>query len=129
MYPRDIFIQLLNSDQSKLSSYLGSDWWWSYALIKDHQIRNLDVTFRKTQHDGGWRHFNEERIGGSRFKPYVNFLLIKPKFLYNHFIVERCRFNIISDKWIVILFFKTIFVMFKEYFMAFLKSYKLFVKR
>jgi glycosyltransferase involved in cell wall biosynthesis len=129
IYPRKIFIDILNSKNGKLSSYLGSDWWWCYSVVKNYQIKNVDVTFRKTQHQGGWRHSKNSLTSTGRSFRYFLFISQRPKFIYNHFFLQKHRFGIIGDRWIIIFLLKTSTTMLKEYFSGLLKLYKLLVRR
>lgn len=129
IYPREIFIVVLNSKSGKLSSYLGSDWWWSYSVVRNFQIRNVDVTFRKTHHLGGWRHANKSFITNGKRLQYFTLISQKPKFIFNHFFRQKHRFSILSDKWILIFLLKTYKAMFKEYLSGIFKIYRVIVSR
>ena len=38
LYTKDLFEDLINNKFSRWNSYLGSDWWWAYAVLKKTKI-------------------------------------------------------------------------------------------
>ena len=110
-YPREVFESTLRNPVSRLSTYLGSDWWWSYHVIKNYNLKNCKITYRKTNHKSGWRHGHSELKSGQK-----KLIRIFPKwiFFYNHFIKNRKRYTLRDDPWIYFFMTRTIIDMFIE---------------
>ena len=115
-YPREVFEDIFSNPKSKLSEYLGSDWWWSYFVVKNYNVEICNVTYRKTHHEDGWRHGNVVKSSKMSLRNRIaSILLSKFRFLNDHFIKNRKRFNLLSDPWVSYFFIKTIFSIFAHY--------------
>jgi glycosyltransferase involved in cell wall biosynthesis len=100
LYNRRQFESTLTSSQGRLTNYLGSDWWWVYSVVSATPIFNCpEITYRKTHHEAGWRHSNNRVLNKKKIliKKYTDSVFRLPKFIYNHFFLQRYRFSIIDD--------------------------------
>jgi glycosyltransferase involved in cell wall biosynthesis len=99
-YNRRQFESTLTSSQGRLTNYLGSDWWWVYSVVSATPILNCpEITYRKTHHEAGWRHSNRKVMKRREIliQKYKDAVFRLPKFIYNHFYLQRYRFSIIED--------------------------------
>jgi len=100
LYNRRQFESTLNSSQGRLTNYLGSDWWWVYSVVSATPILNCpEISYRKTHHEAGWRHTNYRVLNKKEIliQKYTDTVFRLPKFIYNHFFLQRYRFSIIAD--------------------------------
>jgi glycosyltransferase involved in cell wall biosynthesis len=100
LYSRRQFESTLTSSQGRLTNYLGSDWWWVYSVVSATPILNCpEVTYRKTHHEAGWRHSSNKVFSKKKIliQKYTDSVFRLPKFIYNHFFLQRYRFSIIAD--------------------------------
>jgi glycosyltransferase involved in cell wall biosynthesis len=90
LYNRTLFEKLNSSEKSKFSNYLGSDWWWAYYAVKECTVINAPSLFRKTHHEGGWRHDKvDAKIRKNLLSKFINLLEIRLEFIVNHFLRQK----------------------------------------
>jgi len=103
LYRRTEFEKLCNSEKSRFSAYLGSDWWWSYFAVKDCKLISVDVTFRKTHHEAGWRHDESlTREAKNIWQKTTLHFSLRYEFFWKHFILEKNRYNLVQDFWVIV---------------------------
>jgi hypothetical protein len=70
LYRYEVFIKLLNSNISKFTPYLGSDWWWTYQfLTTNRSLCSSSATYVKTIKDDDT--LETENFKLSRVKMYL----------------------------------------------------------
>ncbi|CAN2170324.1 WcaA Glycosyltransferases involved in cell wall biogenesis [Candidatus Nanopelagicaceae bacterium] len=75
LYRRDVFINLIRSKISRFTSYLGSDWWWTYNFLASDKSRcsNSAIYIKSIEIDEAE---TEEIYGTEKIKTYLKSVLI-----------------------------------------------------